>query len=113
MPISPPNGLTADPHARFFLAPETPLQRQYEALRAYFVEQLPSREVARRFGYSPGAFRVLCHQFRHDPAKRAAFFPTAGQGPRTVPAREILGALFVPMGKGNIPGCDIRRHLAY
>ena len=28
--------------ARFFLAPDSPLHRQYEALRAYFVERLPS-----------------------------------------------------------------------
>ena len=50
--------------ARFFLEPLSPLHRQYEALRAYFVEGLPSAEAARRFGYTPGAFRVLCHQFR-------------------------------------------------
>ena len=59
MDVTTRNGLTAE--ARFFLEPEGPLQRQYEAFRAYFVEALPSREVARRFGYSPGSFRVLCH----------------------------------------------------
>src|SRR3954454_21642911 len=112
MPISPPNGLTADPHARFFLAPETPLQRQYEALRAYFVEQRPSREVARRFGYTPGSFRVLCHQFRHDPAKRAAFFPAAGQGPHPAPARDRVRDLVVAMRKRNLSVYDIRRELA-
>ena len=42
--------------AQFFLEPATPRQRQYEALRAYFVEQLPVKEVATRFGYTPGAF---------------------------------------------------------
>jgi hypothetical protein len=112
MPISPPNGLTADPHARFFLAPETPLQRQYEALRAYFVEQLPSREVARRFGYTPGSFRVLCHQFRHDPAKRAAFFAVAGPGPHAAPARDRVRELVVAMRKRNLSVYDIRRELA-
>src|SRR4051795_3204817 len=56
MTISPRDALTNDPQARFFLAPETPQQRQYEALRAYFVEKAPSHEVARRFGYTPGAF---------------------------------------------------------
>src|SRR4051794_11907389 len=112
MPISPPNGLTADPHARFFLAPETPLQRQYEALRAYFVEQRPSREVARRFGYAPGSFRVLCHQFRHDPAKRAAFFAVAGPGPHAAPARDRVRELVVAMRKRNLSVYDIRRELA-
>jgi hypothetical protein len=49
---------------RFFLEPSCAQQRQYEALRAVFVEQLPQQEVARRFHYSYGAFRLLIHQFR-------------------------------------------------
>ena len=112
MAISPRTGLTNDPQARFFLAPESPLQRQYEALRASFVEQLPSHEVARRFGYTPGSFRVLCHQFRHDPAKRAAFFPAAGQGPHPAPARDPVRDLVVAMRKRNLSVYDIRRELA-
>src|SRR2546429_5599671 len=99
MAISPRNGLTDDPRARFFLAPESPLKRQYEALRAYYVEQRPSRQVARRFGYTPGSFRVLCHQFRHDPAKRDAFFPATGQGPHAAPARDPVRDLVVAMRK--------------
>ena len=66
MNISTGKALTAQlREARFFLEPVNALHRQYEALRAYFVEGLPSAEAARRFGYTPGAFRVLCHQFRH------------------------------------------------
>ena len=38
--------------ARRFLVPSNSTHRQYEALRAYFVERLPSAEAARRFGYS-------------------------------------------------------------
>src|SRR5215211_6871112 len=112
MAISPGNGLTDDPQARFFLAPESPLQRQYEALRAYYVEQLPSHEAARRFGYTPRSFRVLCHQFRHDPAKRAAFFPAAGQGPHAAPARDPVRDLVVAMRKRNLSVYDIRGELA-
>ena len=62
MPISAPYGLTDC--QRFFAKPATPRQRQYEALRAFYLEGLPSAECARRFGYSAGAFRVLCHAFR-------------------------------------------------
>jgi hypothetical protein len=112
MAINPRNGLTDDSQARFFLAPESPLQRQYEALRAYYVEQVPSHEVARRFGYTPGSFRVLCHQFRHDLAKRAAFFPTAGQRPHATPARDRVRDLVVAMRKRNLSVYDIRRELA-
>jgi hypothetical protein len=48
----------------FFREPSGPLQRQYEALRAVFIEELPQKEVAGRFGYSYDAFRQLVHQFR-------------------------------------------------
>jgi hypothetical protein len=112
MAISPRIGLTDDPQARFFLAPETSLQRQYEALRAYFVEKVPSHEVAHRFGYTPGAFRVLCHQFRHDPAKRAAFFPPSTPGPHTAPKRDRVRNLAVAMRKRNLSVYDIQRELA-
>jgi hypothetical protein len=53
---------------RRFLQPVNAAHRQYEALRAFFVEGLPSQEAARRLGYSPGSFRILVHRFRQDPA---------------------------------------------
>ena len=56
--------------ARFFLEPEQPKQRQYETLRAYFVENLAAKDVAARFGYTLGAFHVLCHKFRNDPERK-------------------------------------------
>lgn len=65
--------------ARAFLEPANATHRQYEALRAFFVEKLPSAEAARRFGYSPGSFRVLCHELRKDP--RRAFFLSPSQRP--------------------------------
>lgn len=112
MAISPRSDLTDDTLAGFFLAPDSTLQRQYEALRAYFVDRLPSHQVARRFGYTPGSFRVLCHQFRHDPAKRDAFFAASGQGPHPAPARDRVRDLAVAMRKRNLSVYDIRRELA-
>jgi hypothetical protein len=104
------NDLT--PIAHFFLAPENPLHRQYEAFRAYFVEGNPSHEVARRFGYSPGSFRVLCHEFRHDPDKQRRFFQTVQHGPRYAPARDRVRELVVAMRKRNLSVYDIQRELA-
>ena len=96
----------------FFLAPQLSLQRQYEALRAFFVEEEPSVEVAQRFGYSPGFFRVLCHQFRHDPDKRAAFFRQPQRGPHSAPARDRARDLAVAMRKRNLSVYDIQRELS-
>jgi hypothetical protein len=104
------NDLT--PIAHFFLAPENPLHRQYEAFRAYFVEGSPSQEVARRFGYTPGSFRVLCHQFRHDPDKQLRFFQSVTPGPRYAPARDQVRELVVAMRKRNLSVYDIQHELA-
>ncbi|UEN98505.1 hypothetical protein A9R16_008620 [Acidiferrobacter thiooxydans] len=80
---------------RFFREPATSRQRQYEALRAYFLEGRPSAQVARAFGYTAGAFRVLCHSFRH--GDLPDFFATPRPGPkerpRKGPAREQVVAL--------------------
>ena len=50
----------------YFLRPSCPGQRQYEALRAVFVEGLSQKDAALRFGYSYGALRQLVLEFRSD-----------------------------------------------
>ena len=50
---------------KFFLYPKTDWQRRYEALRASFVERLPAKVVADRFGYSVSYIHLLRHQFLH------------------------------------------------
>jgi hypothetical protein len=50
---------------QFFLeADSTTYHRQYEALRAVFVEGLPQNEVAERYGFTHGSMRQLVHGFR-------------------------------------------------
>ena len=110
--ISTKSELTAARDSSFFLAPESHLQRQYEALRAFFIEQLPSVEVARRFGYTPGSFRVLCHQFRHDPNFRTRFFSRISQEPAQASVRHPFRDLVVAMRKRNLSVYDIQRELA-
>jgi transposase-like protein len=97
---------------QFFLGPEKALHRQYEALRACFIEEASSCEVARRFGYSPGFLRVLCHQFRHDPGKRNGFFQDVKRGPQSAPVRDRVRTLAVAMRKKNLSVYDIQRELA-
>lgn len=56
--------------AQAFLAPQNTTHRQYEALRAYFVDKAPAAEVAKKFGYTVGSFHQLAHQFRQNPSRR-------------------------------------------
>jgi hypothetical protein len=73
------------PCRRFFQEPSGPLHRQYEALRAVFLDGLSQKEAASRFGYSYAAFRQLVHQFRRGCAAGTAtpfFSGRAPAGPR-------------------------------
>jgi transposase len=97
MPIRAPKSLSDC--KRFFLEPSSPKQRQYEALRAYFAEELPSAQAARAFGYTPGSFQVMCHQFRREPTP--AFFLTPQPGPRSQPKKSAAREAIVEMRKRN------------
>ena len=112
MTTSPQSSLTVAQAADFFRAPESTRQRHYEALRAFFVDGEPSRQVAQRFGYSRGSFRNLCSEFRRDPHHRAAFFPAVPPGPYPAPARDRVRDLAVAMRKQNMSVYDIQQELA-
>lgn len=94
---------------RVFLEPTDATHRQYEALRAYFVEGLPSPEVAKRFGYTPGSFRVLCHQFRQNPQR--PFFIQSRKGPHRAPKRDPVRDQVIAMRKQNFSLYDISETL--
>src|SRR5437667_2864178 len=94
---------------RVFLEPTDPTHRQYEALRAYFVEGLPSQEVAKRFGYTRGSFRVLCHQFRQHPQR--AFFLQPHKGPHRAPKRDPVRDQVIALRKQNFSIYDISETL--
>jgi len=97
--------------ARVFLEPSNATQRQYEALRAFVVEELPSAKVARRFGYTPGSFRVLVHQFRQNPQRD--FFLTPAKGPHIAPKADPLRDRVIALRKQNHSIYDISRNLAH
>ena len=97
MSIKVPKDLIAT--RRFFLEPQHPKQRQYEALRAYFVGEQPSAQAARAFGYSVGSFRVLCHQFRRTPEPQ--FFVSPRRGPRSQPKKSAARASIIELRKRN------------
>ncbi|MBM3310759.1 MAG: hypothetical protein FJY80_04550 [Candidatus Aminicenantes bacterium] len=94
---------------RFFLVPSNITHRQYEALRAYFVDRLRSREAAERFGYTEGSFRVLVHSFRRHPDR--PFFLPPTKGPQKAPKRDNVRETVVALRKQNLSIYDIHRVL--
>ncbi len=107
MPIGTPKDISDI--RRFFLEPDQPKQRQYEALRAYFIENKPVAQVARAFGYTPGSFHLLCHHFRRDP--QPLFFLSPRHGPQSQPKKSAARDLIVQLRKRNYSVYDISRAL--
>ena len=97
MPLGTPKEITDC--RRFFLEPQHSKQRQYEALRRYFVDGRSSKEVAAEFGYTEGSFRVLCHHFRRDP--EPAFFLIPTRGPQSQPKKSAARATIEHLRKRN------------
>ena len=75
--------------SRFFLEPNQTFQRQYEALRAIFVDGEPIEKVANRFGYKSSALRVMASRFRGDCRRGVTppFFSTTDADVHSGPAR--------------------------
>jgi hypothetical protein len=69
-----------------------------------------AQEAARRFGYSHGSFRVLCHEFRQNPQR--AFFQTPAKGPPSTPKRDAVREWIIALRKQNYSIYDIHRTLA-
>jgi len=80
-----------------FLDPQNATHRQYEALRAYFVDKRPGPEVAQRFGYTLGSLHQLIHQFRQQP-ERTFFREPVGQG---VKSDDVVNQRIVQLRKQN------------
>jgi transposase len=59
----------------FFAQPTQPYHRQYEALRAVFMEGHSQKEVADRFGYTYDSMRQLVRGFRQQDHKTLASAP--------------------------------------
>jgi transposase len=95
--------------AQRFLLPSNATHRLYEALRAYFVDKISSREAAQRFGYSPKSFRVLVHRFRRQPDR--SFFLAPSRGPQAAPKKNRARDVIISLRKQNLSIYDISRAL--
>ena len=64
----------------FFLDPDDPMQKRYEALRASFVDELSAEKVAKKFGYSVHTINALRRDFKS--GSLSPFFRPLTKGPK-------------------------------
>src|SRR5208283_5368270 len=105
--MSSQNNLTS--LQRYFLVPANANHRKYEALRAYFVQNIFAKEVAQRFGYSYGYFRSLLQEFRQNPSQD--FFLPPTKGSHQTSRKKQLKDQIIALRKQNLSIYDISRTL--
>jgi hypothetical protein len=94
---------------QYFLEPNISKQKQYEALRAFYVEGLPANEVAQEFGYSPLYFKKMRSEFVQQLNKEEnPFFQTLKTGPQKRFTDEIVIEKMIILRKQNYSIQDIR-----
>src|SRR6266542_3400651 len=70
------------PGAAYFLQPDSSQQRRYEALRAYFVDDVPASQVADHYGYSTASVHQMATLLRSGKLRLFAQTKPGPKGPR-------------------------------
>lgn len=95
------------------MAPQSPEQKKYDALRAYYLNDMHAHEVAAQFGYTPAYFKKIRSEFRQALQKgQNPFFPIQKPGPKTRNTSQTTIKLIVALRKKNYSIQDIRMALS-
>ena len=97
----------------YFLQPKNIPQKQYEALRSFFVDRCPASKTAKKFKYSVKALYSLIADFRQkvkDPAfeNQDPFFQIKKKGRKEKHEKNELSSLMIEMRKKNFSVPDIK-----
>lgn len=92
----------------FFLDPTHTRQRQYEAMRAYVVEEMPAGEAAAKFGFTEKTLFAMAHDLR---AGKLVLFPKSGTGPKERRVPPHLRGMICSLRKERLSAADIHARL--
>ena len=85
-------------HERF-TQPTVATHRRYEALRAYYVEELSAADIAARFGYTKASAQTLISQYRQ--ADVGELFQSSRPGPKRQPKKDAARARAIELRRAR------------
>ena len=102
---------TPETYRDFFLQPSLPRHRTYEILRARFVQGLPVKEIARRFGRPPQTVQTVIRDFRRawDRGEAPEFFVQKRRGPKADRKKPQVREHVVRLGAPSTARCFAAR----
>ena len=92
----------------FFLNPKTPQQRQYDALRDYYLNRISQKETAKKYGYTTNSFQTVVRDFKK---QKIIFFPTKKNKPRKKQISNSIIERIIDLRKQNHSIVDIQELL--
>jgi hypothetical protein len=97
-------------HKRFFLEPKNPVHKLYEALRRFYVDRLPSREIAEGLEWSEIYFNKIRSHFHQTllEGKPPLFFVERSPGPKEVEVEPSLKEEIIELRRGSYSIQDIK-----
>lgn len=98
----------------FFTTPRSVAQKQYEALRMYFVDEVKASVVAENFGYTYRGFTTIIADFRKKLTNNEAdnlFFQNNKKGRHVTAKVSSANQIIIELRKKNYAVADIKTHL--
>jgi len=98
----------------FFLKPQLPAHKKYEALRARFVDKKSAEEIAEMFGYTVNAVSSLIRDYKKslkDGQSQEQFFVCKKPGPRPKSKTDKIPSIIIDLRKKNLSTPDIKSFL--
>jgi transposase len=96
----------------YFTKPKLTKQKQYEALRSFFVDGLTAETAAKKFGYTLSAFYSLVANFRKSHKNASEFydqfFKVKKKGRKEKPEKSKVIPIIIEMRKKNFSVPDIK-----
>jgi transposase len=105
---------TPQSYCDFFLKPSLPSHRTYEILRARFVDELPVKEIARRFACPHQTVQTYIRDFRRDcdRAEAPEFFVRKRRGPKSDRKKSQVRGHIIGLRARGYADTDIQQALA-
>jgi len=97
------------PGREYFTRPAEPNQHRYEALRAYFTEDLTVAEAGARAGYTRASMASLIRDFRA--GQLHLFAPPGKPGPKSAPAKDRARARVIQLRRQGLSVHEISARL--
>ena len=95
----------------YFLNPSTIAQKKYEALRAFFIDELPAKEVAEKFQYTYRGFTSLVADFRkakREKPEEEFFFQIRKPGRKEMKQKTSIVRIVTHLRKNYLSVPDIK-----